>query len=108
MVIDYNTIMPEQMHKNIEQIANFGKALSDPTRQRIMQLCCCKWCNVGEIVDMTGMAQSTVSHHLSKLLDYGLVHVRHEGKMAFYQLNQQAISQCCAISADVFAPLIEK
>jgi DNA-binding transcriptional ArsR family regulator len=100
--------MAEQTLKKTEQIANFGKALSDPTRQRIMQLCCCQWRNVGEIVDMTGMAQSTVSHHLSKLLDFGFIHIRHEGKMAFYQLNQQAISKCCVISADVFAPLIDK
>ncbi len=108
MDIDYNNFMIDQMHKRTEQIANFGKALSDPTRQRIMQLCCCQWRNVGELVDLTELAQSTVSHHLSKLLDYGLVRVRHEGKMAFYQLNQEAISQCCSVSADVFAPLIDK
>ncbi len=107
MVIDYNSEMNEEISKLTERIANFGKALSDPTRQHIMALCCCEWRNVGELVDLTGLAQSTVSHHLAKLLAYGLVHVRHEGKMAYYTLNQQAIAKCCDLSSEVFAPEID-
>ncbi len=106
--IDYNIFMTGDQHNYTRKIADFGKALADPTRQRIMQLCCCQWRNVGELVDLTGLAQSTVSHHLAKLSEYGLVHVRHEGKMAFYVLNQEAISRCCSLSAEVFAPEVDR
>ena len=85
-------------------LSSFGKALSDPSRQHIMQLCCCDWRNVKELVDLTGLAQSTVSHHLAVLSEAGLVHTRSEGKKVFYQLNQAAILQCCRSSANTFAP----
>lgn len=100
--------MVENKNDLTKQISGFGKALADPTRQHIMQLCCCEWRNVSELVALTGLAQSTVSHHLSKLSEFGLVHVRHEGKMAFYTLNQPAISRCCEISADIFAPEMKR
>ena len=32
----------------------FAKALADPTRQGIMQLICCQWLSVGEIVEAVG------------------------------------------------------
>jgi DNA-binding transcriptional ArsR family regulator len=100
--------MNENMEVTIQHLSAFGKVLSDPTRQRIMQLCCCVWKNVGELAVLSGMAQSTVSHHLAVLSDAGLVHVRHQGKTAFYTLNQQAIYQCCQISENLYSPLIQQ
>ncbi|NSW52692.1 MAG: winged helix-turn-helix transcriptional regulator [Anaerolineae bacterium] len=85
-------------------LSGFGKALSDPSRQQIMELCCCRWINVRELVDLTGLAQSTVSHHLAVLCEAGLVHQRQDGKKMFYTLNQQAIYRCCQASATLFAP----
>ncbi len=104
MIIDYNLIMMDEHKQITHSIVAFGKALADPTRQKIMRLCCCEWRNVTELVSLTKLAQSTVSHHLAKLTEYGLVHVRHEGKKAFYTLNQKAIMRCCDISANIFAP----
>jgi ArsR family transcriptional regulator len=93
-----------QIHHDL---SSFGKALSDTSRQQIMQLCCCDWRNVKELVDLTGLAQSTVSHHLAVLSEAGLVHTRQEGKKVFYQLNQGAIFDCCRSSASLFAPTLE-
>lgn len=107
MNIDYNITMNEKTSEQFRLINHFGKALADPTRQKIMQLCCCEWRSVGELVDLTGMAQSTVSHHLSKLQEYGLVYARHEGKTSLYTLNQEAISRCCSLSASIFAPEVK-
>ncbi|HUF38397.1 MAG TPA: metalloregulator ArsR/SmtB family transcription factor [Anaerolineales bacterium] len=87
----------------------FAKALSDPTRQKIMDSVCCSWLNVGEIVDVVGVSQPTVSHHLAILRDAGLVHIRHEGKHTFYTLNQQRVVSCCGQIMRVFAPeLVEQ
>ena len=82
----------------------FAKALSDPTRQEIMGLICCKWLNVGEIVEAVGVQQPTVSHHLAILRESGLVNVRTEGKHTYYSLNQSRVALCCGNLIEVFAP----
>lgn len=82
----------------------FAKALADPTRQKIMELCCCEWCSVTELVEAVNVTQPTVSHHLAILRRAGLVNVREEGKNTFYSLNQQAVSVCCGQIMQVFAP----
>jgi ArsR family transcriptional regulator len=86
----------------------FAKALADETRQKIMNLCCCRWCSVAEIVEQLNTSQSitqpTVSHHLAILRENGLVNVRHEGKQTFYSLNQERIAACCGQLMVKFAP----
>ena len=82
----------------------FAKALADGTRQKIMELCCCQWCSVTEIVEAVNVSQPTVSHHLAILRRAGLVNVREEGKNTFYALNQQMVSVCCGQLMQVFAP----
>ena len=47
----------------------FAKAISDDTRQKIMECCCCEWCSVNDIVDKVDVSQPTVSHHLAILRD---------------------------------------
>jgi ArsR family transcriptional regulator len=83
----------------------FAKALADETRQKIMNLCCCEWRSVNEIVEQLGeVTQPTVSHHLAILREAGLVDVRQEGKQSFYTLNQQKLALCCGQLMIKFAP----
>ena len=82
----------------------FAKAIADETRQQVMQLCCCQWLSVGEIVEQTHVSQPTVSHHLAILREAGLVNVRHEGKQTYYTLNQERMVLCCGQLMQVFAP----
>jgi DNA-binding transcriptional ArsR family regulator len=82
----------------------FAKALADPTRQEIMELICCRELSVGEIVEVVGVSQPTVSHHLAILREAVLVNVRSEGKQTFYSLNQGRVVICCGNLMEVFAP----
>jgi len=84
----------------------FAKALADETRQEIMSHLCCVWLSVNDIVDkLEGRVnQPTVSHHLKKLEEAGLVLVRQEGRQRFYSLNQQRMSVCCGVLVQTFAP----
>jgi ArsR family transcriptional regulator len=84
----------------------FAKALADETRQQIMTFLCCEWLSVNDVVDKLGgkVSQPTVSHHLKKLEDAGLVAVRQEGRQRFYTLNQARVSVCCGKLVSVFAP----
>ena len=82
----------------------FAKALADETRQKIMNLVCCQWLSVNEIVEQLDVSQPTVSHHLAILREAGLVSVREEGKQTFYSLNQNKIAMCCGQLMLKFAP----
>ena len=84
----------------------FAKALADETRQEIMTLLCCVWLNVSEIEQKLGgkVNQPTISHHLKKLEDAGLVEVRQEGRFRYYTLDQQQMTVCCGALVSQFAP----
>lgn len=85
----------------------FAKALADDTRQKIMNLVCCRWLSVGEIVEQLHVTQPTVSHHLAILREADLVKVREEGKQTFYSLNQGRVASCCGQLMIKFAPETE-
>jgi ArsR family transcriptional regulator len=84
----------------------FAKALADETRQEIMKRLCCCWLSVNDLVEqMEGRVnQPTVSHHLKKLEEAGLVDVRQEGRYRFYTLNQERLTVCCGALVTTFAP----
>ena len=85
----------------------FAKALADETRQKIMNLVCCQWLSVNEVVEQLNVTQPTVSHHLAILREAGLVNVREEGKQTFYSLNQERVAFCCGQLMIKFAPETE-
>ena len=85
----------------------FAKALADETRQKIMQLVCCQWLSVNEIVEQLNVTQPTVSHHLAILREANLVNLREEGKQTFYSLNQERVAFCCGQLMIKFAPETE-
>ncbi len=84
----------------------FAKAIADETRQKIMQILCCSWLSVNDIVDKLGnnVSQPTVSHHLKILNDAGLLQRRKEGKQVYNSLNQEQVSVCCGQLLVKFAP----
>jgi ArsR family transcriptional regulator len=82
----------------------FAKAISDETRQKIMNICCCESLSVNEIVEKLDVSQPTVSHHLAILREADLVTVREEGKQTFYSLNQENVAVCCGQLMMKFAP----
>ena len=66
------------------------RALSDPTRLRIVALLEKEELSVNELQEITRMGQSRISTHLGLLQDSGLVQSRREGKRTFYKLNAQS------------------
>ncbi|MGD1993266.1 MAG: metalloregulator ArsR/SmtB family transcription factor [Anaerolineae bacterium] len=84
----------------------FAKVLADETRQEIMGHLCCAWLSVNRLVEQLGgkVSQPTVSHHLKKLEEAGLVCVRQEGRQRFYTLNQERVTVCCGQLMAAFAP----
>ena len=62
------------------------QALGDPTRLAVVQHLARGEHRVRDLVAHMGFAQSTVSKHLSFLLECGLVTVRPEGRSSWYAL----------------------
>ncbi|MEX1071605.1 MAG: metalloregulator ArsR/SmtB family transcription factor [Anaerolineales bacterium] len=82
----------------------FAKVLADPTRQQIMECCCCEWMSVTQIVVKVNVSQPTVSHHLAVLREAGLVNAQEKGKNTYYELNQERVAYCCGMLLQTFAP----
>ena len=66
------------------------RALSDPTRLRIVALLEREELAVAELQEITRLGQSRISTHLGLLQDAGLVQSRRDGKRTFYKLNPGA------------------
>src|SRR5580658_8754326 len=65
------------------------RALSDPTRLRIVALLERDELSVNELQEITRLGQSRISTHLGLLLESSLVQSRRDGKRTFYKLNSQ-------------------
>ena len=83
----------------METLSQSFRALGDPTRLRILRLVAAAPLNVSELVSVVGVAQSSVSHHLSKLRQLGLVREERAAGFTYYSLAVDA--------EDVKAPLVK-
>ena len=66
-------------------------AVAEPRRREILNFLALQERPVGEIVDLMGMEQPSVSKHLKVLLEVGLVNVRRDGRRMIYRTNADAI-----------------
>lgn len=64
---------------------------AEPTRVRLMALLAAEELTVAELVNITELGQSSVSTHLGKLRDAGVLRDRREGASTFYALNDAAM-----------------
>lgn len=77
--------------QNTELVQVF-KALADSSRLKLVGLLAQQPYTVEQLAAMLGLKPSTVSHHLSKLAEVGLVSARAEGYYSVYQLEKDALS----------------
>jgi ArsR family transcriptional regulator, arsenate/arsenite/antimonite-responsive transcriptional repressor len=83
-----------------EATAALFRALGDPARIRIVNLlatsdepvCVCN------LIEPLGLAQPTVSHHLKRLTDAGLLDREQRGKWAYFSLKPEAAAQLAGLA----------
>jgi ArsR family transcriptional regulator len=80
----------------LQELSAVGRALSDPTRLRILKLLALRQLCVCELVYLLPASQSRVSQNLSILKSTGLVSDEREGRWVHYSLNQPAFEQAIA------------
>ena len=65
--------------------------LADGTRMKILKILKKGEANVSKIVETLKLSQPTVSHHLKKLEEAGLVLKRQYKRWVFYQVNKSLL-----------------
>ncbi len=63
------------------------KALSDPTRRRILELLFERDMTAGDIADSFNISKPSISHHLNILKNSKLVFTERQGQNIIYSLN---------------------
>lgn len=79
------------------------KALADESRLRMALILSLGYFNVGELTELLGLGQSTVSHHLRILSNSGIVKLHREGTWSFYTLSESAKTGPCR---EVLTPIL--
>src|SRR5690349_5979542 len=79
--------------------AEVFKALADPARVRIINVLAtsCEPVCVCHLIEPLGLSQPTVSHHLKKLTDAGLLDREQRGKWAYFSLRSEALEKLAAV-----------
>jgi ArsR family transcriptional regulator len=80
--------------------AELFRTLGDPARVRIVNLlatsgeavCAC------ELYEPLALSQPTVSHHLKKLVEAGLLEREQRGKWAYFSLKRDAVEKLAAVA----------
>jgi ArsR family transcriptional regulator, arsenate/arsenite/antimonite-responsive transcriptional repressor len=83
-----------------ESTATLFKALGDPARVKILNLlartdravCAC------DFEPALNLSQPTVSHHLKKLTDAGLLEREQRGKWAYFSINHDAVDKLATVA----------
>lgn len=78
-----------------EELAELFKALSHPVRIKLLSRLSTSRRYCGDLVSESGLAQSTVSHHLRILRDAGLIDVEEQGTRTCYFINRERIQMIC-------------
>jgi biotin operon repressor len=76
-----------------EELVDFYKALADPNRLKIVGLLAGHPYSVEELAALLKLKPSTVSHHLSRLTQAGLVSAKTESYYNVYRLEEQALEE---------------
>lgn len=85
----------ELSEAEVAATASVFKALGDPARVKIVNLLAARGSAVCacEFEPALGLKQATVSHHLKKLTEAGLLDREQRGKWAYFSINREAVSR---------------
>lgn len=91
-------VYPDVDRAHAERMAEIAKALGDPIRLTLVdvlrkhagKVCVC------ELVPLFDIHQSTLSHHLKKLRDAGIVDSERQGLWAYYYVRPEALRELSA------------
>lgn len=84
-----------------EPLLRFFKALADEKRLLMLRILHEQEHTVGDLAERVGLAESTTSHHLSRLREAQLVKLRMAGNQRLYRANPSGIAKVKTLVADM-------
>lgn len=92
---DACAVMKNLPPEALEKVADYFRALSEPTRLQILNLLRAGERNVGELAEATGYTAANVSRHLAVLMQQGLVRRDARGTSAYYSIADDSVYALC-------------
>ncbi|MET7014326.1 ArsR/SmtB family transcription factor [Uliginosibacterium flavum] len=92
----------------LTHVATYFRALSEPTRLRILNTLRDGEKNVGQITELTGCGQANVSKHLALLFESGLVTRAAHGTAVFYGIADAATFDLCDLVCGNVARIVDQ
>lgn len=87
--------------EKLATLVRFFKALADASRLKILGLLATREHSVDELAAILDLTEPTVSHHLARLRELGLVRMTPAGNTHLYALEESALH---ALSKELLAP----
>jgi biotin operon repressor len=84
-----------------ETTLNMLKALADDSRLTLLQLLASGERSVGDLAEQVSLGEPTVSHHLARLREVGLVSLRMAGNQRFYRVNDSGLALFKQLAAEI-------
>lgn len=87
----------------LEMLVEFFKTMADENRLRILGLVSDQERSVGDLAAQLNLSEPTVSHHLARLREQGLVNLRAAGTVRLYRLNRPVLERLLTVAREVDA-----
>jgi predicted transcriptional regulator len=96
--------------QDLNTLLQFFKALANESRLKLVGALAQQERSVEELASILALKEPTVSHHLSKLKELQLLHMRAEGNTHYYRLDLDALQtlQKATLTATQLAPPIRE
>jgi DNA-binding transcriptional ArsR family regulator len=85
----------QELEPVFQKVARYFSLLSDPSRLKVIHAICSVERSVNEVVAETGLAQSTVSRHLTSLHASAVAARRKNGTQALYVISDRTLTDIC-------------
>ena len=101
--IDPSVAFLPDSDSGVEMVAKFFRALSDPTRLRLLEFLLDAEHTASQCVAFAGLSQGRVSAHLACLADCGYVQVRRAGRFAHYTVADPRVADLVMLARSLAA-----
>lgn len=93
---------PKVMRKKAEDVSDFLKLLSNPTRLLVLcNLATGERC-VSDLEKVVDISQSALSQHLAKMREEGIVEAKKEGQQVYYSIADRNVTEILQVLYGIF------
>jgi DNA-binding transcriptional ArsR family regulator len=92
----------------LEQVADYFRALSEPTRLRILNFLRDGERSAGELAELCGYTGANISRHMAVLVDRGLAVREGRGTSVYYRIADESVYALCDLVCGSISRRLER